>query len=50
MQSLLRLLRARFARFSIRRRPKPAKATDPSVPSQKTTAPGTTILSYDSFR
>jgi hypothetical protein len=55
MQSLLTLLRTRFARFSLARRTRPAKMTDSCAPGPSS-APGTsrsptvTVLSYDSFR
>jgi hypothetical protein len=49
MQGLLRLLRARFARYAARRRANTAKPADiaaPGTPGE----PNVTILSYDSFR
>ena len=49
MQSLLRLLRARFARYAARRRSHAAKPADIAAPG-KPGEPNVTILSYDSFR
>jgi hypothetical protein len=49
MQGLLRLLRAGFAHYAIRRRNHMARSADVTVPGQPA-EPGVTILSYDSFR
>ena len=46
MQSLLRLIRARFARYAMRRRKRAARPANVAVPGK----PTVTILSYDSFR
>jgi hypothetical protein len=49
MQNLLSLLRARFARYAIRRRYHIVRSADVTAPG-KPPEPGVTILSYDSFR